>query len=116
MSKLSALQQISAKLGWGGGKLKGPGKAARNPVARVLSLLAPPVTVQSFVSPDEEWATFDGYLVTFNEAGSMTKPPNHETLWGGAEAAIATEKTLKKYAKRTLGGMFVEGLCRSARR
>jgi len=100
--------QDAHHLAWGGAKLKAPSKMEARQVARVMTLVAPPFTVTSTVTSDEESATFDGYLVTFNEKGEMTYPPDHEELWG--EATKATERVLKKYAKRMLGDMFVEGL------
>ena len=106
-AKFCSLQDAHP-LAWGGAKLKAPAKAATRPVARVMTLVAPPLTVTSTVTNDEESATFEGHLVTFNEKGEMTFPLKHEELWG--EATEATERVLKKYAKRSLGDMFVEGL------
>jgi len=106
-AKFCALQDAH-RLAWGGAKLKAPAKAATRPVARVMTLVAPPLTVTSTVTNDEESATLEGYLVTFNEKGEMTFPPKHEELWG--EATDATKRVLKKYAKRMLGDMYVEGM------
>ena len=93
-------------LGWGGGKLAGPAKADRRQRARVVTLLAPPLTVEHKAGRDEETATIKAHLVTFNQEGSLGLPPRHEEIWG--DAAAATKKALTKYAKRMLGEMFVE--------
>ena len=100
--------QGAHRLAWGGAKLTAPAKTAKRPVARVMTLVAPPFSVTSTVTNDEESATIEGHLVTWNEKGEMTYPPNHEELWG--EASEATKRVLKKYARRMLGDMFVEGL------
>ena len=105
-AKFFSMQEANS-MSWGGAKLKAPGKNDARKVSRVMTLAAPPFTATSTVTNDEESATFEGYLVTFNEKGEMTFPPNHEKLWG--EATDATERVLKKYAKRMLGDLFVEG-------
>ena len=106
-AKFCNLQGVH-RLAWGGAKLKAPAKKATRPVARVMTLVAPPFTATSTVTNDEESATLEGYLVTFNEKGEMTYPPDHEELWG--EATESTKRVLKKYARRMLGDMYVEGL------
>ena len=106
-AKFCTLEQGHSRLAWGGAKLKAPGKSDTRQVSRVMTLAAPPFTVTSTVTNDEESATFEGYLVTCNEKMEFTYPPNHEELWG--EATEATKRTLKKYAKRMLGDFFVEG-------
>ena len=93
-------------LGWGGGKLVAPGKDSVKKVVRVMTLLAPPLTVEHFINQDEETATITAYLVTYNEEGRLGLPPNHKEIWG--PWAAATEMQLKKYAKKMLGDMFVE--------
>ena len=92
----------------GGAKLTAPAKGANEKVCRVVTLLAPPLTVTSDVTADAETATVKGYLVTYNEEGRLTLPPKPETIWG--EAHAATAKTLKTYAKRSLADMYVEGM------
>ena len=104
-ARFASLQQTGHSLAWGGGKLKRPEKGAKRAVSRVMTLMAPPLTVTHTTTDDEESATFEGYLVTYNEAGEMTLPPNHQELWGNATEA--TKRVLTKYAKRTLGDMFV---------
>ena len=93
-------------MGWGGGKLAGPAKADRRQRARVMTLLAPPLTVEQKTSKDEETATIKAYLVTYNQEGRLGLPPRHEEIWG--DAAASTSKALTKYAKRMLGEMFCE--------
>ena len=52
------------RLALGGAKLMAPGKGAKKRVCRVVTLLAPPLTVVERTSKDEESATISGYLVT----------------------------------------------------
>ena len=112
VSKFASLQ-IGHPLAWGGAKLvKAPKMAARK-VCRAMTLLAPPLTVTHTRGADEETSTISGYLVTYNEAGEMRLPPNHEEIWGTGSAT--TTKVLKKYAKKMIGNMYVEGMAMSQR-
>jgi len=95
-------------LGWGGAKLTAAPKASKRKVSRAMALLAPPLQVEHRVSQDQESATISAYLVTYNEEGTLGMPSEHEKIWG--DATEATERALKKYAKRMLGEMFVEQL------
>ena len=97
----------SHPLGFGGAKLKPPGKETRRKRCRVMTLLAPPLTVEHKISKDREEATIKAYLVTYNEEDRLGLPPHPEKIWG--DAAKDTERQLKKYAKKMLGEMFVEG-------
>ena len=95
-------------LGWGGAKLTAAPKGAKKRLSRVMTLLAPPLTVEHSINKDEETARIKAQLVTFNEEGRLGLPPDHEEIWGAA--AAATEAALTKYGKRMLGDMFVEGM------
>lgn len=95
-------------LGWGGAKLTAPGKNATKKVCRVMTLLAPPLQVTHELSSDVECATITANLVTYNEQGRLGLPPHPHRIWG--DATQATESALKKYAKKMLGNMFLEGL------
>ena len=50
-------------------------KGAKKKVSRVMTLLAPPLTVEHRMTPHEESVMISGCLVTYNEGGSMTVPP-----------------------------------------
>lgn len=100
--------QLGHPLAWGGAKLVRAPKGAARKVSRVMTMLAPPLEVVHVNGEDEESVTIKGHLVTSNEAGVMRLPPNHEKLWGAANEA--TERVLKKYAKKTLGDMYVQGM------
>jgi hypothetical protein len=111
-SRFASLQ-TGHPLAWGGAKLvKAPKMAARK-VSRVMTLLAPPLTVVHTNGPDESAVVISGHLVTFNETGEMRLPPAHEELWG--TTAKATTRVLSKYAKKMLEGMYLEGLPLSQR-
>jgi len=90
-------------LAYGGAKLKAPAKGSKKALCRVMTLLAPPLTVTHRRTSDEETMHLSAYLVTFNEHGSLTLPPQHEILWG--EAHVATVRILKQYAKKSLSWM-----------
>jgi hypothetical protein len=70
-------------LAWGGEKLTRPAKGVKKKVSRVMTLLAPPLTVEHRMTRDEESTTITGYLVTYNQEGTMTVPPK-----GGADPEI----------------------------
>ena len=94
-------------LAWGGAKLKKWEKGSTRQVCRVMTLLAPPLTVVHVRTPEEESTTVSGYLITYHEDGTLTLPPNPEKIWGDAHESTAT--ILKKYAKKQLGDLFEEG-------
>jgi len=52
--------QGAHRLAWGGAKLTAPAKTAKRPVARVMTLVAPPFSVTSTVTNDEESAAWHG--------------------------------------------------------
>jgi len=106
-SKFGSLQ-LGSPLAWGGAKLTKAPKGSINRVSRVATLLAPPLKVTQTHGEDEDSCTVAGYLVTYNEAGEMRLPPNSQELWG--DATDATARVLKKYAKKMIGQMAVEGL------
>ena len=107
-AKFASLEDSSHALAWGGAKLKAPAKGSKSPACRLMTLVAPPITVTHVSTKDEDSAIFEGHLVTYNEQGILTIPPKHETLWG--DATEATKRVLTKYAKRMLGDMFVNGM------
>ena len=74
------------------------GTHARTQVSRVMTLLAPPLSVEHSINEDVETATIKAQLVTYNEQGRLGLPPKHEEIWAGA--AAATERALTKYAKK----------------
>jgi len=94
-------------LAWGGAKLKAPIKGAKRKVSRVMTLLAPPLSVVHTSSTHEESTTITGHLVTYSEEGTLTLPPDPESIWG--EAHEANKTVLTKYAKKMLADLFVAG-------
>ena len=59
-----------------------------------MTLLAPPLKVTHRLAPDEESVTITAHLVTYNEEGTLTVPPNAERIWG--DAHDATRRVLEK--------------------
>ena len=94
-------------LAWGGAKLTAPAKGAKKKVSRVMTLLAPPISIVHTSTPEDESTTITGHLVTYTEEGTLTLPPKPELVWG--EAHEATKTVLTKYAKKMLGDLFVHG-------